>query len=247
MLRLAPIVLAGLVVLALLVAALTAGGRARPSDPSRLRPRRGHRRAGTAFDDVPASAGATGAADAAMRDTQAATDFVTGAPIEPGAGTVRCEDCRALYHPDTAALLAEVNHGRCASCGGAALRRLDASERRRAAEAARRPRDARALVPEPAGAQAFAAAVGLVVAVRGTVVRTLGTSRDWPMLLMHADDGTAFRVVFVGDAARGRRGRALASELLGARVRLRGLLLRDEAHGLRLVLPDPSMILEVGA
>jgi hypothetical protein len=246
MLRIAPIVLAGLLVLAMLLVALASRGAARQADPSRFRPRRGHRSAKTAFDDEAAPGPADGASEPDARDADAATDFVTGAPLDPADGLVRCDDCRALYHPDTAALLAEVNRGRCASCGGAALRRLDPREGRRAAGAARAPREDRALVPEPADAQAFAAAVGRVVAVRGTVARTLGGARDWPMLLLHADDGTAFRVVFVGERAKGRRGRALATGLIGARVRLRGLLLRDEAHGLRLVLPDPSMVLEVG-
>jgi len=239
MFRVLPLLLlAGLMVLVAL--ALAGGSRAsRPLDPRHHRPRRGGGAAGRAWD-----AAAWGGAAGPTAGSQAATDFVTGAALDPAHGIVRCDDCRALYHPDTAALLADHNAGRCASCGGTRLRRLTEAEVRRAAQGAEPPERDRALVPEPDTPEAYARALGRLVTVRGTVVGRTGPRGGWPQLLLRDERGTAFRVVLVGDDARGLRGRALADGLIGSRVRLRGLLLPDEAHGLRLLVPDPSMILE---
>jgi hypothetical protein len=52
-------------------------------------------------------------------------------------------------------------------------------------------------------------------------------------------------LVFVDEAGRGLKGRAFASSLIGSGVRVRGLLLRDEAHGFRLLVSDTRMVFEV--
>jgi hypothetical protein len=237
--RVVPVfLLAGLMLLAAILVAAAAGGRARPADPNRYRPRpRG--KADTRFEDDASDPGAPGATGARG---EVFTDFVTGARLDPDGGVVRCDDCRACYHPDTVALLAEVNGGGCASCGSTSLRPVHEAELRRGSGV---PRD-RALVPEPATPEAYAAAIGRLVTVRGSVLRSLPAQRGrGPSLLMHDAGGTPFRLAFAGEAARGLRGRAFAHGLIGCRVRLRGLLLRDEAHGLRLLVLDPAMVLEV--
>jgi len=240
--RAIPIVV--LIGLLLLVAfALVTGGRVRPSDPHRYRPRQGHREAGTAFEDEPADEAAADARSGP--EASAPTDFFTGAALDPDHGIVRCTDCRALYHPDTAALLAEHNGGRCASCGGTALQPLARPRRWRDAAG---PRRDRALVPQPASAEADAAAVGRLVTVEAVVLRALpGRLGTPPSLLVRDAAGITLRLVFVGDAARRPRGRARAMGLLGSRVRAGGLLLRDEAHGLRLLVVDPSAVTEADA
>lgn len=231
--------LAGLMLLAAILVAAATAARVRPADPNRYRPRP-HRKTGTHFEDDAFDAAAPDATAGARGDVF--TDFVTGARLDPASGVVRCDDCRACYHPDTVALLAEVNGGGCASCGGTSLRPVREAELRRGDGV---PRD-RALVPEPATPEAYAAAIGRLVTVRGIVLRSLPAQRGrGPSLLMHDAGGTPFRLAFVGEAARGLRGRAFAHGLIGSRLRLRGLLLRDEAHGLRLLVLDPAMVLEV--
>ena len=146
MFRILPVfVLLGLLLMVAL--ALGTGGLRprRPADPRRYRPRGKHGAGdGMAFDDARADSGSTGrgagarateaaapGAAAATSHTSAATDFVTGAALDPDQGIVRCNECRALYHPDSAALLDVHTGGCCASCGSQALQRLDDAELRR--------------------------------------------------------------------------------------------------------------------
>lgn len=256
------LVLGGLLLLAALLFSIATRGRVRSADPRRYRPRWRHAGpgagSGATFEDpsdeapfdearpgasasTEAGAAATGATGADA-DAGALTDFFTGAALDPARPIVRCEDCRALYHPDTAAMLTEHNAGRCASCGGADLRPL---VRRHRARAGRGP--VRALVPEPASPEAYARACGRLAAITGTVVRGLpARPGGWPAVLLHDARGLPLRVVFVGGAGRGLRGRALAYGLIGARVRVRGLLQADEAMGFRLLLSDPAMVAETG-
>jgi hypothetical protein len=238
--RVVPVfLLAGLMLLAAILVAAATAARVRPADPDRYRPRP-HRKTGTHFEDeVSSDATAPGVGDTAGPSF---TDFVTGAPLDPAGGVVRCDDCRACYHPDTVALLAELNGGGCASCGGTSLQPVFEAELRRGGGVPRH----RALVPEPATPEAYAAAIGRLVTVRGVVLRSLPAQRGrGPSLLMHDAGGTRFRLAFAGEAARGLRGRAFVNGLIGSRLRLRGLLLRDEAHGLRLLVLDRAMVLEV--
>jgi hypothetical protein len=243
MIRALPVfVLAWLAVLLVLAVSIATRGGVRPGDPRRYTPRSTHRGAGTRFDD--ARPGDTEAhAEGRVPDADAPTDFFTGAALDPDGAIVRCDDCRALYHPDTVAMLAEHNGGRCASCGGVALHPLGRRARRR--DAAAGPQRARALVPEPSSREGYAAALGGLVTVEADVLRALpGPASGAPGLLIRDARGIELRLAFVGEAARGRRGRARALELLGVRVRARGLLLRDEAHGLKLLAIDPSMVRE---
>jgi hypothetical protein len=233
------VILAGLILLAAFLVSVATAGRVRPADPGRYRPRGTHRKASTRFDDAPAAP----AADETGPAADAPTDFFTGAALDPAAGIVRCDDCRALFHPDTVALLVKHNAGCCASCGGTALRPLAAAAARRAARDAAGPRRDRALVPEPTTPQAYAAALGRLVAVSARVETRLPVRRGAPPSLLVRDAwGNALRLVFVGEAFRGLRGRAFADGLIGSPVRVRGLLLRDEAHGLRLLVSDPAML-----
>jgi hypothetical protein len=45
-------------------------------------------------------------------------DAYSGEPLDAARPLVRCSGCRALYHADSAAVLARDNGGRCAACGG---------------------------------------------------------------------------------------------------------------------------------
>jgi len=244
--------IAAMVMLVAALVSLASRGRARSNDPNRYRPRSGFgpRTAApeTPFEDeVPFTS-----ADATSDSSDGPTDFLTGAALDPEASVVRCEDCRALYHPDSAALLAQHNEGRCASCAGTALRTLppDALRQRRSRNRDfddsedTSPRD-RALVPEPIDLQGYRAAVGRAVTLNGTVLSRLPALDGWPALLMRDPSGVDIRLVFVDQAGRGLKGSALASSLLGSSVRVRGLLLRDEAHGLRLLVSDARMVFEV--
>jgi hypothetical protein len=77
------------------------------------------------------------------------------------------------------------------------------------------------------------------------VLSRLPALDGWPALLIRDPGGVDIRLVFVDQAGRGLKGSALASSLLGSSVRVRGLLLRDEAHGLRLLVSDARMVFEV--
>jgi hypothetical protein len=235
--RLIPLfVIAWLALLLAFAVSVALRGGVRHADPRRYRPRASHRPAGTRFDDAPP------AGDAAPADADAPTDFFTGAALDPDGAIVRCDDCRALYHPDTVAMLAVHNGGRCASCGGTAL--LPVGRRWSRRDETRTDR-ARALVAEPSTPEDFEAALGRLVTVDAEVVRALpARAAALPSLLVRASGGVELRLAFVGDALRGRRGRAHVLGLLGSRIRARGLLLRDEAHGWRLLAIDPSMVRE---
>lgn len=45
-------------------------------------------------------------------------DAYSGEPLDAARPLVRCSGCRALYHADSAGVLARDNGGRCAACGG---------------------------------------------------------------------------------------------------------------------------------
>lgn len=247
MIRALPVlVLAWLAVLLVLAVSAATRGGVRQGDPRRYRPRPTHRAAGTRFDDARPGEREPGGAGMAAPEADAATDFFTGAALDPDGAIVRCDDCRALYHPDTVAMLVEHNAGRCASCGGTALHPLGRRASRGDARAG--PARERALVPEPSSAEGYAAALGRLVTVEADVLRALpGPAAGAPGLLVRDARGIELRLAFVGDAALGRRGRARALGLLGTRIRARGLLLRDEAHGLKLLAIDPSMVREAAA
>ncbi|HSJ97096.1 MAG TPA: hypothetical protein VLC53_08485 [Myxococcota bacterium] len=44
-------------------------------------------------------------------------DAYSGEPLDATRPLVRCSSCRALYHADSAGVLARDNGGRCAACG----------------------------------------------------------------------------------------------------------------------------------
>jgi hypothetical protein len=233
-------VLVGLLLLVALAWTLATGGRVRAGDPHRYRPRQRHGKAPASFDDA-AFAGEAGA-DGPQGAGEAPTDFLTGAALDPDGPVVRCEDCRALYHPDTAAMLREHNAGACASCGGTALRPVG-RHARRAHDA---PRPGSALVAEPSTPEAWSAAIGRAASATGLVLRDPAWQpRGAPSVVVRDDAGVELRVILLGEAGRGLRGHARALGLLGSRVRVRGLLLRDEAIGLRLLVTDPAMVREL--
>jgi hypothetical protein len=45
-------------------------------------------------------------------------DAYSGEPLDPARPLVRCEVCQAIYHSDSASVLARDNGGGCAACGG---------------------------------------------------------------------------------------------------------------------------------
>jgi hypothetical protein len=58
----------------------------------------------------------------AAPDLSGQSDAFTGEPLDRGRGLYRCEDCQAVYHADTVALLAREHGGRCAGCRGTSIR-----------------------------------------------------------------------------------------------------------------------------
>jgi hypothetical protein len=260
MFRILPVfVLLGLMLM--VAVALGTGGLRprRPADPRRYRPRGKRGGDGMTFDDAGAATGPTGSGSRAARagaagseaatpapETAAATDFVTGAALDPGQGIVRCNECRALYHPDSAALLDVHNGGCCASCGSQALQRLDDTELRRFRGSTAWPRRDRAVVAEVGPGDAYERLVGRMVTVSGTAGPALPTRRTGEFSLLFRDRvlGTECRLTFVGAAVRGLRGRAFVHGLIGSKVKVRALLLRHEVHGFQLLITDPAMVLE---
>ena len=258
MFRILPVfVLLGLMLMVAL--ALGTGGLRprRPADPRRYRPRGKRGGDGMTFDDAGADSASTGAGAAApgaaapgaataASQTSAGTDFVTGAALDPDDGIVRCNECRALYHPDSAALLDVHNGGCCASCGSQALDRLDDAELRRFRGSAAGPRRDRAVVAEVGPGDAYERLVGRMVTVSGTAGPALPTRRAGEFSLLFRDRvlGTECRLTFVGAAVRGLRGRAFVHGMIGSSVKVRALLLRHEVHGFQLLITDPAMVLE---
>ena len=255
MFRILPVfVLLGLMLM--VAVALGTGGLRprRPADPRRYRPRGKRGGDGMTFEDAGADSGSTGsgagaaATEAATAASQApaGTDFVTGAALDPDQGIVRCNECRALYHPDSAALLDVHNGGCCASCGSQALQRLDDAELRRFRGSTAWPRRDRAVVAEVGPGDAYERLVGRMVTVSGTAGPALPTRRTGEFSLLFRDRvlGTECRLTFVGAAVRGLRGRAFVHGLIGSKVKVRALLLRHEVHGFQLLITDPAMVLE---
>jgi hypothetical protein len=108
MARLLPLLLFVLVAVLMLLARRT--GSSRPRDARAFRPRAWNRRRTRPADAGPA---------AVRRDELAGLrDAYSGEPLDPSRPLVRCEGCRAVYHADSAGVLARDNGGRCAACGG---------------------------------------------------------------------------------------------------------------------------------
>ncbi len=83
----------------------------RPRDGRAFRPRaRAHRRARP--DDG-------GLATVRRDELDGLRDAYSGEPLDPARPLVRCKGCRAIYHADSAGVLARDNGGRCAACSGA--------------------------------------------------------------------------------------------------------------------------------
>ena len=108
MARLLPLLVFLLVGIVLLMA--RRADSSRPRDGRAFRPRAWtHRR--TRPDD--------GGLAAVRRDELVGLrDAYSGEPLDPARPLVRCTGCRAIYHADSAGVLARDNGGRCAACGG---------------------------------------------------------------------------------------------------------------------------------
>lgn len=107
MARLLPLIIFLLIGIVLFMARQVASSR--PRDGRTYRPRaRGPRRARPADDGL-----------AALRRDELAglRDAYSGEPLDAARPLVRCSGCRALYHADSAGVLARDNGGRCAACG----------------------------------------------------------------------------------------------------------------------------------
>jgi hypothetical protein len=108
MARLLPLLV--FVLVAMVLAMTRRSGAERPRDARAFRPRAGTRRRARPADGEPA---------AVRRDELAGLrDAYSGEPLDPARPLVRCEGCRAVYHADSAGVLARDNGGRCAACGG---------------------------------------------------------------------------------------------------------------------------------
>lgn len=108
MARLLPLLVFVLVGVLLLFARRTDSSR--PRDARAFRPRAWTRRRAHAAD---------GGLEAVRRDQLAGLrDAYSGEPLDPSRPLVRCTGCRAIYHADSAGVLARDNGGRCAACGG---------------------------------------------------------------------------------------------------------------------------------
>ena len=108
MARVLPLLVFMLVGIVLLMARRTDSSR--PRDGRAFRPRAWTRRRSRPAD---------GGLAAVRRDELAGLrDAYSGEPLDPARPLVRCTGCRAIYHADSAAVLARDNGGRCAACGG---------------------------------------------------------------------------------------------------------------------------------
>jgi hypothetical protein len=85
------------------------GTASRPHDGRTFRPRAWSRRRARPAD---------GGLAAVRRDELAGLrDAYSGEPLDPARPLVRCASCRAIYHAESAGVLARDNGGRCATCG----------------------------------------------------------------------------------------------------------------------------------
>lgn len=108
MARLLPLLIFLLVGLVLFMARQSASSR--PRDGRTYRPRARSR--GRARPD------AGGLAAVRRDELSGLRDAYSGEPLDAARPLVRCSGCRALYHADSAGVLARDNGGRCAACGG---------------------------------------------------------------------------------------------------------------------------------
>jgi hypothetical protein len=108
MARLLPLLVFALVGVLMLMA--RRADSSRPRDGRAFRPRAWTRRRARQDD---------GGLAAVRRDELAGLrDAYSGEPLDPSRPLVRCKGCRAIYHADSAGVLARDNGGRCAACGG---------------------------------------------------------------------------------------------------------------------------------
>ena len=110
MARLLPLLI--FLVLAIFLSLQRPGSRSGPRDPRAYRPRQRFR------DWLRGEAPREGPAVLRRADLEGIRDAYSGEPIDPARPLVRCATCRALYHAESARVLAGENAGRCAACGG---------------------------------------------------------------------------------------------------------------------------------
>jgi hypothetical protein len=108
MARLLPMLVFVLVGVLLLVARRT--GSSRPRDARAFRPRAWTRQR-TRPEDA-------GLATVRHDELNGLRDAYSGESLDSSRPLVRCTGCRAIYHADSAGVLARDNGGRCAACGG---------------------------------------------------------------------------------------------------------------------------------
>jgi hypothetical protein len=107
MARLLPLLLFLLVGVVLMVARQASPGAAR--DGRTFRPRGRARKRPATGDD--------GVVTLRRRDLVGLRDAYSAEPLDPARPLVRCSGCDALYHANSASVLARDNAGRCVACG----------------------------------------------------------------------------------------------------------------------------------
>lgn len=108
MARLLPLLIFLLVGVVMFVARQTATSR--PRDERAYRPRSRPRGRARPTDG--------GLASVRRHELAGLRDAYSGEALDPKRPLVRCAGCLALYHADSAGVLARDNGGRCAACGG---------------------------------------------------------------------------------------------------------------------------------
>jgi len=107
MARLLPLLIFLLVGVVMFMARQAASSR--PRDGRTYRPRARARGRARPADD--------GLAAVRRDELTGLRDAYSGEPLDATRPLVRCSGCRALYHADSAGVLARDNGGRCAACG----------------------------------------------------------------------------------------------------------------------------------
>lgn len=166
-------------------------------------------------------------------------DALTGEKLDAKRGLYQCNQCKVFYHSENYAILKDINSSKCVAC--------QSTDIRPATQTSQTSRSS-AFTPNVITLENYKNFVGQVVTFEGFVY-TIRESERYPgnFAVMFEDKSwtRGFKLVFLKNATYRMGGDSFVYSLANKKVRVRGLIVKDDIFGYEIVVTEKQMILGV--
>jgi len=165
-------------------------------------------------------------------------DALTGAPLVLGSGLYQCENCRVFYQSHSVEVIRAENRGQCVSCLRSTIVPVTARREHQ------RGRNADVAVITLNNYQQH---VGHVITFEDQVHTVLTSRRgsDYAVMFENKSWTRGFKMVVFRGAVKDIGGPQTLFNMVGRKVRVRGLLIQHQRFGYEIVISDRTQILNI--